>query len=388
MKNYIKKVNTNLNLQEGAKVIEQLLIECYINPGISTKQLARKILLPVPIAVAIKKEFIKAGILMQDRGVRCTREGIIYIENELGYSGLDKSLYKKLMDSQTDWKTELDDLLSVLTQLFQMRPEVNVQIDQSKCTPTTSLHRAILCLREHSLIGKTIICIGDDDLVSVSLGLLLKRLFPLKSPNTMITVVDIDERFLHYIHDIMKQEKLPINCHQIDLRQALSETLHGKFDCVFTDPPYTLQGMVLFVSRGIEAIKQEKSLPIFLSYAHKSPDFMLSMQREFIRMGLSIKEVILHFNEYEGAQMIGNKGQMIILKTTEAAKPVISGDYEDAIYTGEVKQILRTYECKQCRHSILVGIRGDFSTIEELKNKGCPICNMNKFRLIKRKKMG
>lgn len=386
MKNYIEETNANVRLQEGSWVIEQLLVECYIKPGISTKELARKTFLPVPVATAIKKELIKTGVLMQDRGVHCTREGIAYIENKLGYGGLNKALYKKLMANGTDWKTELADILSILTELFHMRPQVNVQIDQSKCTPETSLRRAILCLREHSLIGKQVLCVGDDDLVSVSLGFLLKRLFPnTRNQRASISVVDIDDRFLQYIRDIAEREGLAVMCHNIDLRQPLPEELHGQYDCFFTDPPYTLQGMALFISRGISALKREKGLPIFLSFAHKSPDFTLALQREFVGMGLSVREIISHFNEYEGAQMIGNRGQMIVLKTTDLTSPNVTTTFEDALYTGEVKRTLRTYQCKQCRESIRVGIQGDFFTIEELKNQGCPGCKSNTFILIDKK---
>jgi predicted methyltransferase len=95
---------------------------------------------------------------------------------------------------------QLADILLLLEDLFQSRPQVNVQIDQSKCTVKTSLARAILCLRDHSLIGKRILCVGDDDLVSVSLGFLLKQLFPNASHSkATIEVVDIDDRFLCYI---------------------------------------------------------------------------------------------------------------------------------------------------------------------------------------------
>ncbi|WP_200411796.1 bis-aminopropyl spermidine synthase family protein [Virgibacillus salexigens] len=388
MKNYIEQVNANVRLQEGPRVIEQLLIECFIKPGISTKELARKVLLPVPVATAIKKELIKAGALMQDRGVRCTYKGLSYIENELGYGGLDKALYQRLMISETDWKIELEDILSLLTKLFQLRPQVNVQIDQSKCTPETSLRRAILCLRQHALIGKKILCVGDDDLVSVSLGLLLNRLFPKKgNKKTMITVIDNDDRFLKYIRDIKEREGLFINDLHLDLRQSLPEYFYEQYDCFFTDPPYTLEGMSLFLSRGISAMKKEKGMPIFLSFAHKSPEFMLALQYELIHMSLSIKEIIVHFNEYEGAQMIGNKGQMIVLQTTESTKPNITDRFEDELYTGEVRQTIRTYHCKSCNKSILVGTQGDFPTIEALKNQGCPDCNQNNFCLIKKQRL-
>ncbi len=386
MKSYIELASENVRLQEGERVIEQLMIECYLRPGISTKELARRTHLPIPVAAAIKKELIKAGALRQDRGVRCTDAGNAYIAGELGLDGVDTLVYRQLADHGLDGIGEIGESLALLSDLFHARPQVNVQIDQSKCTPETSLRRALLCLQDHALVGKQILCVGDDDLVSVSLGLLLKRLSPgAGSQKTRIDVIDIDERFLAYISAIAQREDLPINCYQADLRQPLPEKLHGQYDCFFTDPPYTLQGMNLFLSRGISALKQRSGLPIFLSFAHKSPEVALTMQRELVRMGLMVKEIIPHFNEYEGAEMIGNRGQMIILKTTEQTTPDIIAAFEDALYTGEVKRTQRTYRCKQCGAKVLVGVQGELATIEELKNRGCAVCKHDLFDLIEKR---
>ncbi|WP_409345115.1 bis-aminopropyl spermidine synthase family protein [Paenibacillus sp. MBLB4367] len=382
MRNYIEETSGRVHLQEGKRAIEQLLLECYVKPGISTKELARKTLLPVPVAAAIKKELIGAGALAQDSGVRCTAEGKAYIEKERGYGGIDKRLYASLMAEETAWRTELADLLPMLERVFDSRPQANVQIDQSKCTAETSLARAVLCLREHALIGKQALCVGDDDLVSVSLGFLLKRLFPdAREPKASICVVDVDERFIRCIREIADREGLPIECRHADLRQPLPDELQGRFDCFFSDPPYTLQGMSLFISRGISGLKYEKGLPVFLSFAHKSPDFSLAMQREFVRMGLVAKEVIPQFNAYEGAEMIGNRSQMIILRTTERTAPDIAGEFEDALYTGEIKRTERTYRCKRCGESVEVGYRHEVVTIEQLKNEGCPVCANDTFDL-------
>lgn len=375
MMNYIEEVKTKVRLQEGVQVIEQLLVASYMRPGISTKELARHTYLPVPVAAAIKKELIKAGALIQERGVRCTSAGSVYVEHELGYGGIDQDLYQKLMAEETDWQPELSDVLARLTEILEQRPQVDVQIDQSQCTVETSLRRAVLCLREHSLIGRNILCVGDDDLVSISLGLLLKRLFPnAKDQRAAITVMDIDERFLRFIQRAAAKECLSVTCRHIDLRQPLPEGWNGQYDCFFTDPPYTLQGLTLFLSRGISALKHEKGCPIFLSFAHKSPDFTWSMQREFVRMGLSVKQVLLHFNQYIGAQMLGNSGQMIVLTTTEFTEPHIMDSFEEELYTGEVRQTVRTYRCIQCQGELQVGVQGDYSTIEDLKKQGCPLC--------------
>ncbi|HEY4552254.1 MAG TPA: bis-aminopropyl spermidine synthase family protein [Bacillaceae bacterium] len=389
MSYHFQKAYANLKLQEGIHVLEQFLVNCYFSPESSTKELARKMLLPIPIAAAIKKELITAGLLKQSNGTECTAEGKETVENQLGFAEINKDLYQTLMSSQTHWEYLLEDLLIELEPFFDLRPQVNVEIDQAKCTLKTSVARAILCLREHSLIGKKVLCVGDDDLVSISLGFLLKRIFPsVHHTKTVIDVLDVDERYIDYIQQISNDHHLPINCHKIDLKHPLPERLCDKYDCFYTDPPYTLQGLMLFVSRGVAALKKNKGLPIFLSYAHKSPDCMLKVHQELLKMGLSVKEVTLHFNEYEGAQIIGSKGQMLILQTTDSTLPAYIDHYGGALYTGEMNRKQRKYRCKKCRHVVRVGIKMEFPTIEKLKKSGCPKCRYDRFDLVEKKHKG
>lgn len=386
MRNFIDIANEGVRLEEGISVIEQLLLECYMNPGISTKELARTALIPIPTAAAVKRELIKVGAIVQDKGARCSMKGKAWVEEQWGYRGIYKSLYQELMALENADHPKLNNLLAELREIMSLRPHADTQIDQSKCTPETSLRRAMLCLRHQSLIGKQILCVGDDDLVSVSIGLLLQTLFPDgRHTKTTVNVIDIDERFLHYIHDVAEQRRLPIQCIHHDFREPLPAYLQGRFDCFFTDPPYTLQGMSLFVSRGISALRKRKGLPIFLSFAHKSPDYMFTLQREFVRMGITTSATLPRFNEYEGAEIIANRSQMIILKTTERTIPDCTGSFEDALYTGEVKQTMRTYECKRCGLKMKVGRQCELATIEQLKHRGCLSCSNDTFDLVNKK---
>ncbi|MFO1443374.1 bis-aminopropyl spermidine synthase family protein [Bacillus sp. Bva_UNVM-123] len=382
--NFIEKANENLKLDEGSIIIENLLIKCYLSPGISTKELSRNLYLPVPITVAIKKELIKAGVLLQDKGVRCTMKGKAFVEQELGFKGIKTSLYQKLLKYDGNALPDLSDVLLKLQDLFPLRPQVDVQIDQSQCTPDTSLRRALLCLKEHSLIGKRILCVGDDDLVSISIGLLLKKLFPSEhSFQTQIDVMDIDKRFLKFIKDFAEKEGLPINCIYHDMRHPFKEDYVEKYDCFFTDPPYTLQGMNLFLSRGVSALKKRKGLNIFLSFAHKSPEFTLKMQQAFVEMGLSVNATLPSFNKYVGAQMIANRSQMMIIKTTDhtTVPANLLDKFTGPLYTGEVKQSTRIYRCTNCGGDVKVGTQCSFQTIEQLKREKCPYCFENTFLL-------
>lgn len=385
MLNYIEEVNTNIKLEEGKKTIEDILVKVYFEEGISTKELARNNILPIPIVAAIKKEFIKKGLIIQDRGTRLTAKGIRFVEEQLGFKEINRTLYMKLLMEPWKEHKEIIEIKEELKVIFNNRPQVDVTIDQSKSSVDTSLKRAILSLKNHTLIGKRILCIGDDDLVSVALGFLLKRLFNNTiCHNTKITVMDIDKRVTDYISNIAIKESLPIECKCVDLRTPLADDFKNQFDCFFTDPPYTLKGMNLFLSRGIEALKDDSGLTIYFSYAHKSPDFQLAMQKYFLSMGLMISEVIARFNAYEGAGVIGNTGQMIILKTTNVTKSLIQTSYKGPLYTGELKTTIRFYRCTKCGEVIKVGVTEKFNTIEKLKSKGCYKCNNQAFKLMKR----
>jgi predicted methyltransferase len=213
----------------------------------------------------------------------------------------------------------------------------------------------------------------------------LRKLFPNHiKDKCKITVLDIDERFLKYIEGIAKDEGLPIECYKADLRQPLDSELIEQYDCFFTDPPYTMQGMELFLSRGISALKRESGLAIFFSFAHKTPDFNLNMQWAFLDMGLIISDIMPRFNKYEGAEIIGNTGQMIVLKTTNKTDAMIKDAFDEELYTGEIRRTIRIYQCKKCKSQIEVGQKRDFKTIEALKDSGCPSCKGYNFDLIDR----
>ncbi len=386
MLKYIEEVNKNVNIEEGKKTIESILITIYLKGGISTKELARNSLLPIPVVAAIKKEFIRKGLVIQNRGTRLTIMGTHFVEEQLGFKKINNDLYMKLLMEPWKEHREIIEIKEELQELFENRPQVDVTIDQSKSSIDTSLNRAMLSLENHNLVGKRILCLGDDDLVSIALGFLLKKLFNNTiHPATKITVMDIDKRIIDYINDIAIKESLPIKCEYVDLRMPLENNFKNQFDCIFTDPPYTLEGMNLFLSRGIEALRDDSGLAIYFSYAHKSPDFQLTMQKCFLSMGLIVSEVRARFNNYEGASIIGNTGQMIVLKTTNITKALIKTPYKGALYTGELKETVRSYRCKQCGEIIKVGRSEEFNNIETLKSKGCYKCKSQVFELIQRK---
>lgn len=370
MIDYISMVYEKTKLKEGTLCIEQFLIYLYLNNTASTKEIANYLLIPVPVATAIKKELQKCGIVEQRNGITLSELGRTYICQEMGFEGIDRQLLSSLLEDDEVYNKTIESLSEKYHTVYSNRPTVDVTVDQAKGTVETAFKRALLCLRKGFLVGKNILCVGDDDLVSVAIGLLLEYIGS-KSTKTQVCVFDIDERFLNYIDSIAKSMNLPISCVKIDLKDPLPIQYANYFDTFFTDPPYTAGGISLFLSRGLSALKRTPGLDVFFSFGNKSISDTFNMQKMFSDMGLVVSEIYKDFNMYEGASLYGGLSQMIILQTTEFSGPIIDDYYSDDLYTYDFRNAQHTYICRKCKREIILN-KGE--TIEQLKKTGCPSC--------------
>ena len=382
--NVIDRIYEKINIEEGKKTIESFFLNLYLNDRMSTKELAQELLIPIPLVTAIKKEAIKENMVEQNSGIILSVDGKNFVENILGYKGINKKIYKDLIQNKSDIDI-MESLYKDVETVFKNRPEANVILDQSKCTVKTAIERVLEAIKNNSIIGKKIVCVGDDDLISITICLVLEKLFKTKTYGTKIYVLDTDKRIINYINKISEMfEFSSIICKEIDLKKKLPNEIINSFDTAFTDPPYTNNGLILFVTRAIECLKKEVGLNIFLSFAHKSQDSMYKIENEILKLGLCIYHIIPNFNEYEGAEILGNKGQLIILKTTNYTEKTLNIDYDKPIYTGELRQTRRKYKCKNCGKEYWVGIEEKIDTIEQLKDKKCLICKENIFELVEK----
>jgi hypothetical protein len=68
---------------------------------------------------------------------------------------------------------------------------------------------------------------------------------------------------------------------------------------------------------------------------------------------------------------------MIRLIRTSETHAIIEGtsEFQDLLYTGEINPMIRFYYCESCRKLIEISNQGPITTIEQLKNEGCPFCH-------------
>lgn len=202
------------------------------------------------------------------------------------------------------------------------------EYDQFTATPETVFKRAGLLKHFEDINNKKLLFLGDDDFTSIAVALMGK--------SDEIVVLDIDERILEKIKFLSDKHSLNIKTVKHDLRKTLPKELLNKFDVVFTDPPYTGEGVRLFVSRSISVLNSKNTTArIYLCYGNsdRAKERFIPIYRSIIDSGLMIRYVFDKFNRYYGAESIGSTSSLFVLDITPKAKILIKGNYDKPIYT-------------------------------------------------------
>jgi predicted methyltransferase len=163
-------------------------------------------------------------------------------------------------------------------------------IDQCPSTVKTTLRRLALLLATESLKNQSILLLGDDDLLSVAIAA--------TDIPVHITVIDLDSALLARIKHWTQDREIEILHH--DLRQELPSSLFSGFDLIFTDPPYTLAGQLLFLKRAVTAMypARESSLYLCASRFYLKHEQIDQVVQAAQAAGLQLMKVHEDFNEY------------------------------------------------------------------------------------------
>lgn len=184
-------------------------------------------------------------------------------------------------------------------------------LDHVAATPRTVLDRAKFLLEHYDLPGHAVLCLGDHDLTSLGLRLA-------GSDGVAVRVVDLDDRVLHHID----AQQLDIDCFHADLRLGLPAGLVSSSDVVITDPPYTPEGVRLFLSRAVQALRDTGAGRILLAYGFgDQPALGLAVQDAIHGLHLVIEAALPGFNRYDGAHAIGATATLYVLRPTTRSLP-------------------------------------------------------------------
>lgn len=224
---------------------------------------------------------------------------------------------------------QFDKVVNLLKGYKNLRAEPKREYDQFTATIETTARRAILLNFFEDIAGKRILFLGDDDFTSVAVSHIGKP--------AGVCVLDIDRRILDGIKEASAGNKLDIEIKEYDATKVLPDELLGKFDVVFTDPPYTTDGVSLFLSRAIEALdtKDNQAARVYFCYGNsdRAKERFLPIYELVTRSGLMMRWIFDKFNRYTGAESIGSTSSLYICDITSKTRPIIHGESKEQIYT-------------------------------------------------------
>jgi S-adenosylmethionine decarboxylase proenzyme len=326
-------------LGEGVEGVRSILLTMYRFPSLKNKKVSQKTGIAIPTLAAVRNELVKAGIIEKKNFLG--KKGREWVKKHLNL----RFDYNPVPESFTSDIKELPDEFSYLNntkEYLENRPAPEFALDQSHADFPTVVRKTLYLLKKGDIEGRRIIFLGDDDFISLSVGLT-------KLANE-ITVVDIDDRVLDFLSDTASKLSLKnFNTLHLDLRESIPDSIVNKYDVVVMDPPYTNEGLRLFLKRAKQVLKSRitvsnKNYPIIgkkciLSFGNKPPNEMQKLQLSILNHGFIITEMLPDFNHYKGASIIGQFSHLYYLQTvadpgTRYKFSFINGP----IYTSEVKK--------------------------------------------------
>ena len=222
--------------------------------------------------------------------------------------------------------------------LVEHAPAAQRDLDQVPATPVTVLKRGHYLRRSFDLRGAHVLCVGDHDLTS--LGLFLAG----GADGLRVSVVDADEALLGYIDAEARQRGFDVRCFAADLRLGLPPALLESAQLIFTDPPYTPDGVGLFVTRGLQGLADTRNGRVLVAYGFgEQPALGLAVQQALSPLHLAYEAVLPGFSRYAGAEAIGGEAALYVLRPTRRSRNAAQADpaaeARAGLYTGGVQSV-------------------------------------------------
>lgn len=215
--------------------------------------------------------------------------------------------------SGTGEQTDAGEALGRLREFIAAGPRPSTALDHVTATAESVLARAEWMRENYDLRGAHVLCLGDHDLTSLAVAMV--------APSAVVTVVDLDERVLAHIDSVAAEHGLAIRTLHTDLRFGLPPAVAGWADLVFTDPPYTPEGIGLFTARAAECLADQHSrVLIAYGYSDRSPALGHKVQSELLRLGMVFEAILPAFHRYFGAQAIGSASDLYVCQPTSQTR--------------------------------------------------------------------
>ena len=249
-----------VGLAEGPAGVRAVLREIARGAG-STRAVGRATALPLPVVAAICGELRTRGVLTADRPARLTAAGRAAFDPGADVTGRCPTCAGRGVLAP-------EDLAAALAEPAAAAPPVRVELDQTHCTPETKARRVLAMHDAGALAGRRVLVLGDDDLVSLALAEFARRH---GSGPASVTVVELDPAIVEFLRSRLADAPFPVEVVEHDLAVPLPDRLLSTMDTVQTDPPYTVAGAELFLTRAASALRPGAGAEVFLSLGVRRP---------------------------------------------------------------------------------------------------------------------
>jgi predicted methyltransferase len=327
----VREVAHAVGLAEGVVGVRAVVDALVRLEPVSTRRLSRAAGLPVPIVASICGELRKRDVVAVERPAQLTVSGRALFGAERlvvpscacpHCAGRGLIVAPGLAPSVRD-----------IARFARRAPAPRFELDQCHCTVETKLRRVLALHEADALVGRRVLLLGDDDLVSLAIASVVAR-FGSGPTLEQLTVVDVDPRVIAFARRELARAPFAVTCVEHDLRNPLPGELAGSFDTVLTDPPYTAAGARLFVSRAAEALRGAGT--VFFSFGSRRAETTFAVQRDIVRMGFAIQALVPAFNRYVGAGVLAGTSDLYRLVASHMPTPLVAATFADPLYTTEV----------------------------------------------------
>lgn len=225
-----------------ARVMRALLQESDLAGYADAWQVAGRANVPFADLVDILQSLQARGLLALKGSQLClTAEGAQFA-SELHVTRLESVTCRSCEGSGFEFapfQSAYEEFLPLVAQ----RPPAEATYDQGALTARSVFRRLAMMYAKGDVADQRILLLGDDDLLSIALALTgLPR---------EIVVVEIDPRLCRFIEEVAAAKQLNIQVIRHDAREKFPSQLRARFDTFVTDPSETIQGLLLFVEKGL-----------------------------------------------------------------------------------------------------------------------------------------
>jgi len=197
-------------------------------------------------------------------------------------------------------------------QVLQGRPPPAEEYDQTFVTSEDIVLRVGFMEKRADLAGSSILFIGDADMFSLALAI--------TGLPSRIVVLDVDVRVVEFINSAAQQHGLACLSAEVnDVRSPFPSKYANQFDIFITDPVETIEGLKLFFSHGVAALKGSRpfgassppaetesrsegvgTLIYFgLTTQEASPKKWHTVEGLLLQMGFAVTDILRGFSEYD-----------------------------------------------------------------------------------------